>query len=126
ACGGSVREITIVDGNASTYSIVVPAEATDMETKAAKVLQDYLQRVSHKTLPIVKDGGNTMANAIYVGATKKAGQIIPGKLPADGYKMQVVGADVIICGGSGKGVIYGVYTFIEKCLGCRKIADAPA
>lgn len=126
ACSGNAQELTITDGNASAYAIVVPANASKLEVKSAKVMQDYIQRVSGKQLAIVKDGSSAAQNAIYIGNTKKAGQIVPGKLPAESYRIQAVGNDVVICGGSGKGLIYGVYTFVEKYLGCKKIADVPA
>jgi hypothetical protein len=126
ACSGTAQELVIVDDGVSAYSIIVPREATPLEMKSAKVLQDYVKRVSGKQMPIIKEGDNATPSAIYIGHTKKEGQVILGKLPNEAYRIQVKGKDVLICGGSGKGLIYGVYTFVEKYLGCRKIADAPA
>ncbi len=126
ACSGNAPEVVIVDANPPAYSIVIPVESTALENKSAKVLQDYIRRVSGKQLAIVKEGNVATPNGIYLGHTKKEGILIPGKMPAESYRIQITGKDLVICGGSGKGLIYGVYTFIEKYLGCRKIADAPA
>jgi len=126
ACSGTAQQLVIVNDGVSDYSIIVPREASPLEMKSAKVLQDYMKRVSGKQMPIMKEGDNATPNAIYIGHTKKEAQVVLGKLPNEAYRIQVKDKDVLICGGSGKGLIYGVYTFIEKYLGCRKIADAPA
>jgi hypothetical protein len=126
ACSGNAPEMLIAEGKTTAYSIAVPAEATALEMKSAKVLQDYIRRVSGAQMPIVKEGAVSTPNAIYLGHTKKEGIVVPGKLPNEAYRIQMKGNDLVICGGSGKGLIYGVYTFIEKYMGCRKIADAPA
>jgi len=126
ACSGGTQQVLIADGNSSTYSIVVPSVPSALEQRSARVLQDYIQRVSGKQLAIVKEGALATPDGIYIGHTKKEGIIVPGKLPDEGYKMAMKGRNLIICGGSGKGLIYGVYTFIEKYMGCRKVADVPA
>lgn len=125
SCSGNAQEVVIADQNAA-YSIIVPVDASPAEMKAAKVLQDYIRRVSGRPLLITQEGSSIIGNAIYIGHTKKEAQAILGKLPHESYRIQMVGKDLLICGGSGKGLIYGVYTFIEKYLGCRKVADAPA
>lgn len=126
ACSGSAQELTVVEGGNSTYSIVLPTEPTKLEERSAKVLQDYIKRATGKQLEIVSELRKISANGIYIGHTKKEGIIIPGKLPNESYRIQVSGKDLMICGGSGRGLIYGVYAFIEKYMGARKIADVPA
>ena len=126
ACSGSAQEITITDGNTTTYSIVLPADPTKLEERSARVLQDYIKRATGKQLDIVAEPKKTTANGIYIGHTRKEGIIIPGKLPAESYRIQMQGKDLLICGGSGRGLIYGVYAFVEKYIGARKVADAPA
>lgn len=125
ACSGTSRDLVLSENHNSTYSIVLPANPTKLESRSAVVLQDYFKRVTGKQLPVVSEGKPT-TNAIYIGATNKAGQVVMGKLPNEGYRIQVSGNDLVIAGGSGKGLIYGVYTFIDKYMGCHKVADAPA
>ncbi|GAA4468953.1 DUF4838 domain-containing protein [Nemorincola caseinilytica] len=126
ACSGSAQEVTLIDGGTSTYSIVVPAEPTNLEQRSATVLQDYIKRATGMQLAIVNEPRKTTANAIYVGNTKKEGILVPGRLPDESYRLQMMGNDLVICGGSGRGLIYGVYAFIEKYIGARKFADVPA
>ena len=84
----------------SAVRIVHGADAS--ETYAAKELQKYLEKVKVK---VREDGEYTM----YV-------QIDPS-LPEDGYVIEIAAdmADgMTIRGGNGRGVIYGVYGFLEK------------
>ncbi len=125
SCSGNAQEVVIADQNAA-YSIIIPIEPTAIEIKAANVLKDYIHRVSGRPLLITKEGNTIIGNAIYIGHTKKETQAVLGKLPHESFRIQMVGKDMIISGGSGQGLLYGVYTLIEKYLGCKKIADAPA
>lgn len=126
ACSGNAQELTITDGNTTTYSIALPEAPTKLEERSARVLQDYIKRATGVQLKIVAERAVTTPAAIYIGHTRKEGIIIPGKLPNEAYRLQVQGKDLLICGGSGRGLIYGVYAFIEKYIGARKMADAPA
>ena len=122
SCGASARELTIVSNKNSQYSIVIPVKPNATEQHAAAVLQNYIQQVSGKELPVVKEGSGGIGLAIYVGNTRKAGTIVPGKMVSESYRLQATGSDLVICGGSGKGVVYGVYSFVEGYLHCKKIA----
>lgn len=126
ACSGSAQEITIIGDNIEPYSIVIPAEPTKLEQRSATVLQDYIKRATGKQLDIVNEPRKTTANAIFIGHTKKEGIVVPGRLPDESYRLQVFNNDLVICGGSGRGLIYGVYAFIEKYIGAQKVANAPA
>lgn len=126
SCSGSAQEVTLTAGGNSVYSIVLPVTPTKLETRSAKVLQDYMKRVSGAMLPIVNEQAAPAGKGIYVGYTRKAGQVVPGKLPDESYKVMVRGSDVVMCAGNGRGLIYGVYNFIEQHLGCKKISAGPA
>ena len=122
SCKGTSQEITLVRNGSSEYKIVIPAEPSALETKSAKVLQKYILEVSGKELPVVR-GSAAGNSAIYIGHTQKGDHVHPAKLPSEGYLLEPKGSDVIIMGGSGKGLIYGVYTFLEKYVGCKKISN---
>ena len=124
SCKGTPQEITLVSNGASEYKIVIPNEPSALEMKSAQVLQKYIHEVSGAQLPVVR-GSAAGNSAIYIGHTQKGDHIHPGKLPAEGYLLQGIGKDIIIMGGSGKGLVYGVYTFLDKFLGTRKISNSP-
>ncbi len=125
ACHGNAQELILASNNASEYKIVIPAKASKLELRAASVLQDYFQRVSGVQLPIIADAAKPGTPAIYIGHTSKEKKI-PVNLPAEGSLLITDGKDLVIYGGSGKGLIYGVYGFIEKYLHCKKLSDGPA
>jgi hypothetical protein len=126
ACKGSAQELVLADNNNSEYKIIIPADASKLEKHAASVLQDYVRRVSGVSLPISNDNISLGTPAIYIGHTTKEKKINPGKIPSEGSLMLTDGKDLVFYGGSGKGLIYGVYGFIEKYLHCRKISNDPA
>ena len=126
SCNGTSQEITIINNGTSTYNIVIPAEATPLEIRSATLLQKNLQLVSGVELPLVRGSAASGNSGIYIGHTFRGDKVHPGKLPAEGYLFDSRGRDVFIMGGSGKGLIYGVYTFLEKYAGCRKVSNIPA
>ena len=44
------------------------------------------------------------------------------ELEADGFVIKTDSLRLIIAGGNDKGTLFGVYTFLEKYLGCRMYA----
>lgn len=100
----------------SDYSIVLPAQPSPAEQQAAGILQQYFRMATGIQLTIHK--GRSTARSIQLGHTPS--------LPPEGYLITVHGAHLVINGGAGKGVIYGVYTFIETFMHGRKWDSGPA
>ena len=123
ACNGSAQSLVLADHNTSIYKIVVPADATKLEQRSANVLQKYIRQVSGAELPIAIEGRPLATPAIYIGHTAKAEKVHPGKMKQESYLLRTDGKDLVILGGSGKGLIYGVYNFLETYIGCKKLAD---
>ncbi len=123
SCSSKAQEITLIKKQTSNYSIVIPAKPTALETKSANVLQKYIKEVTNVTLPVVTGENPSTGNAIFMGHTKTGDTRHPEKLPTESYLLQTDGKNLIMMGGSGKGLIYGVYAFLETYLGCHKIAN---
>lgn len=116
------QQLTLVANGASGSRIIIPQQATVVEIQAAKILQDYLQRISGAALPLEADDAKQQNGDILVGNVKRPElQTVPkDKLDKDGIFIKNTGKSLVITGGTDKGVIYGVYTFLEKYMGCRK------
>lgn len=125
SCGGRSQEIILVNNKASEYKIVIPAEPSSLEQRSAKVLQNYIQQISGVQLPVVRGDAAAGNAALYLGHTPKGDKIHPAKLAAESYLLETRGKDLIVMGGSGKGLIYGVYALLED-IGCKKLSNAPA
>jgi hypothetical protein len=122
SCRGLAQDIILTGVPGAEYKIVVPADASKLEQRSATVLQDYIQRVSgFKPEVIVESRTMPRVKAIYVGHTSKTEDL--AKLPAEAYQIKTIGKDIVIRAGSGRGIMYGVYTFLENYLGCKKISN---
>ena len=116
------QKITLVQRGKSPYSIVMPEKATIVEIQAAKVLQDYLFRITGATLPVISDNAESTDSEILIGRVNRPeqDQIDYKQLKQDGLLIKTNNHKLILTGGDKKGVIYSVYTFLDKYLGCRK------
>ena len=103
----------------SDYQIVISSEASASEQTAARELQQYLERISGVCLPITTDL-NTSSPRIIVGYNVRVALLTGEQQPAtddEGFTYRTVGHDLLIWGGSGRGTMYGVFTFLERELG---------
>lgn len=119
----SQNEIILAENEVSRYRIIIPSAATDKEVKAANVLQKYLLEISGTAIPIIKANDHLSRYEIVLGQNERLDELKTGinlnSLKQDGFLIKTDSMRLIIAGGSGKGTLYGVYTFLEKYLGCR-------
>jgi len=112
----------------SPYRIIIPSAASTHELKAAKVLKDYLIQISGTALPIISSDKPVNTFEIILGQNERLEEIGVkvkyDKLKKDGFIIKTDNLRLIIAGGNGKGTLYGVYTFLEKYLGCRMYSPA--
>jgi hypothetical protein len=106
------------------YQIVVSHEASEFDLQAASELQGYIEKSSGIIIPIVTDEAPPKTAEIFVGRSRRLADLslnIPfEELGDDGFVLKTAGQKLIIAGGREKGTLYGVYTFLEDYLGCRK------
>jgi hypothetical protein len=125
-CGQAPYSISLTDGSSSRYRIIIPSSATASEQKAADVFQGYILRITGVALPILRDDQPAYPYEIVIGQSKRlsvAKVSVPvNELSEDGFLLATDSARFIIAGGMDKGALYGVYTFLEKYLGCRMYA----
>jgi len=115
--------IKLFDSGASEYCIVVSEFASKKEMQVALELQNYIERISSVKLPIVTDAVELKNHEIILGNNEHLKMLgIPidfDGLGGQGFTIQTAGPHVIIAGGTDQGTAYGIYTFLEKYLGCR-------
>lgn len=121
-------EIVLAENEASRYRIVVPSAATEHELKAADVLQRYLLQISGTAIPVIAADQHRSKYEILLGQNDRLDELRIGlnlnTLKEDGFLIKTDSMRLIIAGGSEKGTLYGVYTFLEKYLGCRMYSPA--
>lgn len=124
AFGKQNKPLTIVKNGQPEYRIVTAGHASVVENQAARLLQEYIQKISGAMLPIYTDQDKPVKNEIIVGFSNrtkhKKWRELKGKLAPDGYQINTQKGKLIILGGQQNGTIYGVVELLEKYLGCRK------
>ena len=106
-------------GGKSSYQIVVTAEASTSEQTAAKELQQYIQQISGVQLSITSEPKAGTRN-IYVGFCSRVADLTKAQQPEandESFTYRTIGHDLCIWGGSQRGTMYGVFTFLERELG---------
>lgn len=110
----------IVKDGASDYKVVVPIKQTSFEKTATQEFNYLFKKATNVSLPVIRDEGLVHDNSnkyISIGNTALLSQVeLKGGydvLHYDGCKIVTVGETVFIIGGSERGVIYGVYDFMN-------------
>lgn len=99
---------TIARDGRAIYKIILPANETEQQNYAASELRYYLGLITAAPFEIAK---GSAAPAVYIGDRFDA------SLGEDGLTVVADGGGLHINGGK-RGIIYGVYEFLEQ-LGCR-------
>lgn len=117
------QSIVLAEGQLTRYRIVLPASPTRYESKAAEVLQAHLLQISGAAFPIVSVKETRSRYEIVLGQNERLDElnlnINLNALKEDGFTIRTDSARLLITGGSEKGTLYGVYTFLEDYLNCR-------
>ena len=94
-----------------SYQIAVSDKQEVQDVYAAQELAKYLSKVIGSNFAVVKESEISAPNAIYVGNTEfsKGGNFAP-----DEFRIYLDGKNVVIAGSPQRGVLFGVYEFLER------------
>lgn len=114
---------TLFKNGTSDYSIVIAPEAPESEQYAAVELQKWIAQVSGVQLPITDLEGGQKNKRLIVGYNPITEKLVPSaEKPADrddSFTWCNKNGDILMWGGSKRGTLYSVYSFLEKELDCR-------
>ena len=121
---GAVPEYALFDGGKTDYRIVLPKDATESEVWAAHELRHWLRETSGADFPIQTKNESPNGKQILLGWTKQTQALLGAnyKKPEssdESFTYRNVGSSLLIWGGSSRGTMYGVMTFLERELGIR-------
>lgn len=107
--GTPTDAMAVADDGTALCAIQIPLEPTPMEKKAADDLRLWLQSITGSIIEItpLEPAGNRITLR-----TDPA-------LGTEGYDITGARRQVILAGGTGRGVINAVYALLEEDLGCR-------
>jgi hypothetical protein len=113
-------EIVLADDGKTEYSIVLPKDPSEAQVFAATELQSYLLKISGAFFPIHPYDTNLVTKRILlIDPPKDDERHRDRNLGEEGFAIQTIGSDIQIVGSDRRGIVYGVYTFLEEVLGCR-------
>lgn len=127
AAGAPQGKLHLVTGGHSPYRIVLSDDASVTDRKAASELQRYLTMISGAVLEITTGDASPDDSLVWIRSSGSSGGVSAGTidwqgLQEDGFLLRTEGTRLTIAGGTRKGTLYGVYTFLEKYLACRKFS----
>ena len=117
---GKRTEYTLFSKGKSDYRIELSENASESEKWAAAELQNAIKETSGVELPFTVSAGNSPK--IIIGYTENLAQLTGIQEPAntdESFFYLNAGPDIYIFGGRQRGTMYGVFSFLEKELGCR-------
>lgn len=119
------QPVILVKNGMAKSVIVLPQKPVVNEIQAAKILQDYIERITGARLSITTDSVKHTETEILIGNVNRPelSKLPKKKLDKDGLLIKTSGKNLVITGGTDKGILYGVYTFLENYLGCRKYSS---
>jgi hypothetical protein len=101
--------------------IVVAADASETERFAAEELTLFLRVVTGAGFSVVETAGAAGGRLLVgMGAVRTAApDLLAARLAPEEIVVRSAGRDLILAGGSPRGTLYAVYTFLEDVVGCR-------
>lgn len=112
--------MALVQNGETDCVIVVPDGPDACTVTAADELRGYVEQRTGAALPAVEESAFTGGMAIVLGETAMTPPTEPETaVNADGFRWYADGETFFIRGGSPRGTLYGVYTFLEEYGGVR-------
>lgn len=122
----------IVKNSVPQFKIVLSANPTDAEEKAAIIFQSAIQKMAGCQMDILKTDESNIQRAIYIMPSKFPSflnqhftpefEIKKQQLIKDAYLISSQKDNLLILSGGNKGAIYAIVQILEKYLGCRMYA----
>ena len=115
--------IQLATGKQTVYRIVLPDAPSEPERHAAAELAMFLKQSTGAEFPVVGDAGAGDGPAILVGWGTRAKALAtswkPAQFGAEEFIIETHPPHLVLAGGSPRGTLYAVYTFLEENVGCR-------
>lgn len=111
-------KLLLADNGKSAYRLRLRADPIPSERYAAEEFRRFFAEISGIYMTF-----GTGEREILLGYDEYAASLFPNidmpALGSDGFVIRSNGEKLLIAGGRPRGTMYGVYTFLEKYLGCR-------
>ena len=122
---GQRMDYNLFANSKTDYSIVIGENASESEQWVAKELQHWLKEICGAELSIKSDAEPQTPNQIIIGLNRHSRTLLSKEQSKElkeldeSFTYRNVGPSIVIWGGKARGTMYGVFSFLEKELGCR-------
>ena len=108
-------------GSGSRIHVVVPTDRILAEKTAAEELVAYVAKATGEKPAVVSEDKAPECPAIHLGSTAFARKAVPDldRFGEEEWTVKTVDGSLVIAGGRPRGVLYGVYHFLEDVVGVR-------
>ena len=117
------RKYTIAANGLSEWFIVVDRDADEVVRYAAEQLNKNLYQITGALIPyhsnLCPKNGPEIKLGFGCRPDGEDDMIDLSGLANEGFRIKITGENIIIASKSSRGILYGVYTFLEKLCGCR-------
>ncbi len=107
----------IAETGESNFCIVNHQYSDETVRYAASELQKYIQLATNAVLPYFSDRCPTRGPEIRIGAFVRGETCIEEDIADDGFVIRAANENITITGKTSRGILYGVYHFLETYLG---------
>ncbi len=109
--------------NMENWAIVVSKDALESERYAAEEFRDFFALATGYRL-LIGDGSTAARHNIFIGASdalkqSELGHVLDATYKPEQLRIVIAAENIAIVGGRPRGVLYGVYQFLEDLLGVR-------
>ncbi len=118
-----MRIYKIAEHGESIYHIVAHQYADETVRYAASELQKYLLKATGAAIPYFSDRCDMRGPEIRIGAEVRGETSFETDLREDGFCIRATGEHITITGSTSRGVLYGVYRFLEIFCDFRCFTD---
>ena len=112
-----MKKYLIAQNGESSYHITAHQYADETIRFAASELQKYLLRSTNAAIPYFSDRCAQRGPEIRIGAGVRGETYAETELHPDGFRIKGDGENINITGATSRGVLYGVYCFLERFCG---------
>ncbi|MCL1794113.1 MAG: DUF4838 domain-containing protein [Oscillospiraceae bacterium] len=115
---------TLCENGKANYRIVISKNFDQAVRYAAEELAMFLYRATKTAFPASFDDSEKIGKEIVLGTTNREPEnfISRSALKNDGFAIKTKENDIFISGKTGRGTLYGVYSFLEKYAGIKFIS----
>ena len=119
-----MNECLLANNGRTNWQICNVSSTCKVSVWALGELKRYLGKITNCDFPVsTKEASETRFPAVFLGLRVDLPAALSACLPEpakgyDGYTLSLAGDKVVIAGDNERGIVYGVYEFLER-LGCR-------